>query len=180
MGHSEPSQLPAETLAKIISVAQDAVRAIGIRNGPAHTEIIVTADGPKIVELGARLGGDNITTRLVPLSTGVDMVRSCIELALGEKPDMRQTIWRGAAIRYLDIPPGTIVAISGVREACQVDGVREIGFSKGVGDEVEALSASTDRVGYVIAQSDDAPGAIRACEDAMRLIHILIGGRDGG
>ena len=53
-------------------------KAIGIENGPSHTEIKVTNDGPKIVELGARLGGDCITTHLVPLSTGMDMVK-CIQ-----------------------------------------------------------------------------------------------------
>lgn len=30
--------------------------------GCMHTEIKITKDGPKVVELGARLGGDNITT----------------------------------------------------------------------------------------------------------------------
>ena len=52
----------------------------------------MTPDGPKIVEIGARLGGDNITTHLVPLSTGVDMVECCIRIALGEKPNLEKRI----------------------------------------------------------------------------------------
>ena len=55
------------------------IRRYGIQNGPSHTEIKVTKDGPKIVELGARLGGDCITTHLVPLSTGVNMVECSIK-----------------------------------------------------------------------------------------------------
>lgn len=88
MGHSEPSELPEDVKIKISEVASTAVKAIGITNGPSHTEIKVTKDGPKIVELGARLGGDNITTHLVPLSTGVDMVECCIKIALGETPQI--------------------------------------------------------------------------------------------
>jgi hypothetical protein len=31
--------------------------ALGIRNGPAHTEVIIGADGPRLVETGARMHG---------------------------------------------------------------------------------------------------------------------------
>ena len=88
MGHSQPTALPNDIKEKISEVAIDANKAIGITSGPSHTEIKITPDGPKVVELGARLGGDNITTHLVPLSTGVDMVEACIKIALGEKPNI--------------------------------------------------------------------------------------------
>lgn len=90
MGHSQPTNHNNEIKNRIMEVAVLAVKAIGIENGPSHTEIIVTEEGPKIVELGARLGGDNITTHLTPLSTGVDMVKCCINIALGEKPDFEK------------------------------------------------------------------------------------------
>ena len=70
MGHNQPSLLPKNIQQQIEKVAKMAVKALGIQNGPSHTEIKVTSEGPKIVEIGARLGGDNITTHLVPLSTG--------------------------------------------------------------------------------------------------------------
>lgn len=71
MGHSQPSGHTEEIKKQIAEVAIAANHAIGISNGPSHTEIKITKDGPKVVELGARLGGDNITTYLTPLSTGV-------------------------------------------------------------------------------------------------------------
>ena len=88
MGHSQPSALSPEVKQMIKEVTVKANGAIGIIDGPSHTEIKVTKEGPKIVELGARLGGDNITTHLVPLSTGIDMVEKSIRIALGEKPDI--------------------------------------------------------------------------------------------
>ena len=66
MGHSQPSRLGDENVAKISDLATRAVKAVGIENGPAHVEIILTENGPKMVELGARMGGDCITTHLVP------------------------------------------------------------------------------------------------------------------
>lgn len=114
IGHSQPSQLPENTKEQICQVAIAANKAIGIENGPSHTEIIVTRDGPKIVELGARLGGDNITTHLTPLSTGVDMVKACIKIALGEKPDIERKWNKGAAIRYFDQHAGIVDKIEGI------------------------------------------------------------------
>ena len=58
MGHSQPTRLPPNVVEDIRSVAKAAVSAIGIKDGPSHTEIKATKTGAKIVELGARLGGD--------------------------------------------------------------------------------------------------------------------------
>ena len=174
MGHSEPSRLPEETQERIVSVAKAAVRAIGIRVGPSHTELIVTEDGPKIVELGARLGGDCITTHLVPLSTGVDMVRCCIEIALGNEPDITAKLHKGAAIRYFSAGCGRIVDISGVELAESARGIKHIAFTRGVGDLLPEVQSSADRVGFVIAQDDSAEQAVKDCQAAVRDVAIRI------
>ena len=56
LGHSQPSMLPPDDLEKIEKVAVRAVKAVGIADGPAHVEIMLTSDGPKMIELGARMG----------------------------------------------------------------------------------------------------------------------------
>ncbi|MEI6519354.1 MAG: ATP-grasp domain-containing protein [bacterium] len=175
MGHSQPSTLPDDVIESINAVACAAVNAIGIKNGPSHTEIIVTKDGPKIVELGARLGGDNITTHLVPLSTGVDMVKCCIEIALGQVPDLERKINMGSAIRYFKTSAGKIINISGVDEARQIKDVKQISFVKNINDFVTEISSSSDRIGFVISQSNTANEAIMACNKAIHKITISIG-----
>ncbi len=172
MGHSQPTHLPVKVKEKIELVATAAVKAIGIENGPSHTEIMVTSDGPKIVELGARLGGDNITTHLVPLSTGVDMVKCCIEIALGHKPDLQRKYEKGSAIRYFETHAGKIREIGGVDEANQLEGIKQISFVKSIGDCVNEINSSSDRVGFVIAQSDTAENAVAICQKAKKLIKI--------
>ena len=62
MGHTQPSSLSSDIKKEIIQITKGAINALGIKNGPAHVEIKVTSQGPKIVEVGARLGGDHITT----------------------------------------------------------------------------------------------------------------------
>ena len=102
MGHSQPTRQNTENQERIRDLACRAVKAVGINIGPAHVEMIMTKDGPKMVELGARMGGDCITTHLVPLSTGIDMVASTIKLACGEKIDIEPKFNKGSAIRYFE------------------------------------------------------------------------------
>lgn len=174
MGHSQPSQLAESIKEEIKIVAKDAVRAIGIKNGPSHTEIKVTKDGPKIVELGARLGGDNITTHLTPLSTGVDMVESCIRIAMGGKPDLQMKHNRGSAIRYFDEKIGKIVNIMGVCEAKKLIGVNKISILKGIGENLLPIKSSNDRIGFVIANGENVDEAIETCNKAIELMKVVI------
>ncbi|MBR3397302.1 MAG: ATP-grasp domain-containing protein [Lachnospiraceae bacterium] len=174
MGHSQPSQLSGEIKRKIAEISIAANRAIGIQNGPSHTEIKVTKEGPKIVELGARLGGDCITTHLVPLSTGVDMVKCCIQIALGEQPDLEPKWKKGSAIRYLETGKGVVKAVSGAEDAEKIPGVVQASIVHGVGERVGEIRSSGDRAGFVIAQADSVTEAVEACEKGKSLIEIQL------
>lgn len=154
MGHSQPSKLSEETKKQIREVAIAANKALGIENGPSHTEIKVTKEGPKIVELGARLGGDCITTHLVPLSTGVNMVEASIRIALGEKPDLKQRWKKASIIRYFKTEKGRIEKIVGIKEVENIPGIVQISIVHGVGEQIGEIKSSTDRVGFVIIQGD--------------------------
>lgn len=174
MGHSQPSQLSDDIKNRIEEVAIAANKAIGIKNGPSHTEIIVTQEGPKIVELGARLGGDCITTHLVPLSTGVNMVECCIKIALGEKPNIERKWSKGSAIRYFHQKAGIVKSISGIEEAKLIDGVKQITFVYNIGESISKVENSASRVGFVISQSDSAKNAILICENVLKKIKLKV------
>ena len=174
MGHSQPSRLPEDTQAAIRDLATRAVQSVGIENGPAHVEIIVTKDGPKMVELGARMGGDCITSHLVPLSTGIDMVGSTIRCALGLPMELKPSLQKGSAIRFLSAPSGLIREISGADEAREIPGVQEVTLTKHIGDRMDGIASSNDRPGYVIAQGETAEEAAAICEKAIQKITITV------
>jgi len=46
-----------ERLAQILPYIADVLDALGIREGPAHTELILTAAGPRLLETAARISG---------------------------------------------------------------------------------------------------------------------------
>ena len=180
MGHSQPTQLSKDVANQIANVAKAANKAIGIVNGPSHTEIIVTSEGPKIVEIGARLGGDNINTHLVPLSTGINIVECCIKIALGEKPDIKPKWNKGSAIRYFNQHAGIIKSIDGIEEAKNIKGVQQISIVHGVGEEITEVTSSGARMGFVIAQDKDVESAINDCESALKTIDVTINKKEEG
>lgn len=174
MGHSIQSLLPHDVKKNIEEVTKEAISAIGIDNSPAHTEIIITNQGAKVVEIGARLGGDNITTSLVPLATGVDMVRACIDLAIGNEPDLSQKFNRGSAIRYFDLKEGILSRIVGIEKVSNSVGIYEISISKSSGAKINKIKSSVDRIGYVIAYAESVQKAIDICQKAINTIKITI------
>lgn len=174
MGHSQPTGHPATVVNVIKDVAVQACVAVGINKGPAHVEMMVTERGPVMIELGSRMGGDNITTSLVPLSTGIDMMKATIDVALGNEPNIEPSLNCGSAIRYFDVPFGRIKSISGVEEAMKIPGVKQIIFTKEVGEDSTPIHCSNDRIGFVIAQAESALKAIEACEKAMKKTMIEI------
>lgn len=173
-GHSQPSLLALQYIERIKDLAARAIRAIGIKCGPAHVEIMDTETGPKMIELGARMGGDCITTHLVPLSTGIDMVKATIDISLGRKPNLNGLFNKGSAIRFFSAKSGVITSISGIEDAKVIKGVKDIVFTKSKGDRINGLYSSLDRIGYVIAQGDNAVDAIDKCNKAMAKIKISV------
>lgn len=174
IGHSQPSRLPDEIQERIKQLAVQAAKAVGILNGPAHAEIIVTKDGPKMVEIGARMGGGCITTHLVPLSTGINMSEGTIKIALGQKPDIVHQYNKGAAIRFILPRKGKIVKICGEDKAKSIPGVHTVEIQCKVGQSVGELENGSSRIGYVIAQADTPEDAVAICEEALKKIEILI------
>ena len=171
IGHTQPSRLNSLDDIKKVTIAAN--KAIGIENGPSHTEIILTEKGPKIVELGARLGGDCITTHLVPLSTGVNMVEACIRIALGENPDIKARMNFGSAIRYFIQHAGRIESVD-ISEAEKYPGVQKISVVHGVGEIITDIVDSGSRMGFVITQGRNAAEAAGFAENALSRINVVI------
>jgi len=173
MGHCVPADFDAATTEHIREVARDAAEALGVTSGPTHTEMKVDCGRATVIELGARLGGDRITSHLVPLATGVDLVEASVRVALGTAPDLEETTHRAAAIRYLTASPGRVAEVGGVESARALPGVECLAVEVGIGDLVHPVRSSNDRPGWVIAVGDSPPEAIQRAEAARDAISIV-------
>lgn len=164
MGHTQPSQHSEKEKKEISALAKQAVIALGIVNGPSHVEIKLTKNGPKIVEVGARLGGDCIATHLTPLSTGVDLVELTILNSLGIFKSIPKPTSNIAIIRYLTCSYGTIKNI--LYEKIDDENIFEIHLSKRQGDFISETQCSNDRIGYVIVSGN----TLKDAEDSFKRV----------
>lgn len=173
IAHSEPSRLDQDIQERIKQIAKQAVAAIRLQNGPSHTEIKVTEEGPKIVELAARLGGDFITSKLVPLSTGVDMVGASVLLATGEKVDLAHKWQKGSAIHFIRGKEGVIQRIEIDEALSHMPGVEEVVLYKKAGDAVSGTRSSNDRLGHIITVGETAEEAMEIGRKGLERIHVI-------
>lgn len=172
--HVQPAALSDGEIGQIEDMVSRAVRAIGIFNGPSHTEVRLTKDGPRIVEIGARLAGDHISTDLVKLSTGIDLVECCIRQAMRMDVNLKRECERGAAIRYFREKPGIIRSIQGIEDAKRQPGIFAIHLERKPGERIQEVHSSLDRIGYVIASGHTAQEAVSRCEGAVDSIEIEV------
>lgn len=84
-----PSILSKEKQKQLLECAKEGIKALGMKNSPAHVEIIMTKDGPKIVEIGARNGG--YRSRMHHLANGIDIAGAALDLAVGKTTQIQST-----------------------------------------------------------------------------------------
>ena len=171
MGHVHPAPVPAAMRAAMGELVVRLLTVAGYRNGPAHTEVIWTADGPRLVESQARVGGDRIF-RLVELATGVDIERAMFTVLAGREPDLTPRWRRVARIGYFGFTAGVLESVSGLDEARALDFVADLHFPFDAGDRLPAVRDSKSRHGYVIVSGDtqsQAAGHLAAVRGLVRV-----------
>lgn len=174
-GGEQPSALSLDNQEAVKRCAEDAGRALGIEAGIAKGDMVLTPQGPKVIEIAARLSGGWFSTDQIPLATGVDLVGAAIKVALGEqlsKKEITQQYQHGVAIRYFFPKPGVIRAIHNIEKARQINGVYKLDFFLGKGDKVEPTTNHTQRCGYVITNGVDRLEAVSRAEEVVSTVRI--------
>ena len=151
-GHLQPAEVGPEALACVKAVTNHALCSLGIKNGASHTEIKIDSDGViRIIEIGGRMGGDFIGSRLVELSTGVDFLRAVIDVALGTVPDLSSKGTGGtAAVRF----------VLSKEDLCVFEDLKkthpEYIVEYDIGDVTGEVTDSSTRFGYYIMRASTA------------------------
>ncbi|MCX4749976.1 ATP-grasp domain-containing protein [Kitasatospora sp. NBC_01287] len=73
--------------------------ALGFTDGWTHSEFMLTADGPRLIEVNGRLGGDLIPY-LGRLATGIDPGLAAARVACGQAPELTATLARTTGVRF--------------------------------------------------------------------------------
>jgi biotin carboxylase len=169
-----PACFPSEIQEEIHDVVVRSVDALDIDMGPSHTEVMVTEHGVKMIEIGARGGGARIFSDIIPLVTGIDVVKETVRQVLGEVPDVALRLNRSAILRFLNPNKcGFLKEVTGLDEVRNMPGLSDIELNIAPGDRVEPINSDADRYGYIIVTAGSRGEADRradAVEDKIQFI----------
>ena len=164
LGHNQPSCFSATDVETLKAAAIAGVRALGVNNCACHAEAKLMNGKAYLMEVGARLGGDFISTELTHLSTGIDMVAAAIDVALGVEPDLSaKEEPKGVCIRYFCPKPGKLVSISNT-EVLNNPHVYLWEIYPKEGDVIPTVTSSLCRSGHVIVTEKTPQKAIELAE----------------
>lgn len=170
LGHNQPSCFSATDVETLKAAAVAGVRALGVNNCACHAEVKLMNGKAYLMEVGARLGGDFISTELTHLSTGIDMVAAAIDVALGVEPDLSaKEEPKGVCIRYFCPKPGKLVSISNT-EVLNNPHVYLWEIYPKEGDVIPAVTSSLCRSGHVIVTENTPQKAIELAEKLIESV----------
>ncbi|MDT0456362.1 ATP-grasp domain-containing protein [Streptomyces sp. DSM 41527] len=174
-GHMFPAELPAGDAAAAQEMAVRAIDALGLDGVVAHTEIKLTPDGPRLVEVNPRPAGNRIT-ELIRHVTGIDTAAACVDVARGQRPDLRtrETGLRSAAIGFL-VPrtAGVLEGIDGGDRVAAAPGVLELQLAE-PGTAVKEAGSNNAYLGHVMAGDADGPAARRRVEALLAELRVRV------
>ena len=181
LAHLYPSTLFGDALAEVERVALAAVHAIGLRNGIAYPQLLVSdGNAVRVVEVAARIPGGQMVE--VPrYGVGIDLVEVAVQQALGEPvPDELVTprYQQPFAIRFLTaqpgpLPTGVVRSVGPLDKALAFPGVDRAETWIEPGETIRPVQTDGDRRGYVIARGGTNLEALERAEAAASLIDVL-------
>jgi len=152
-GGEFPSKLAPNDQDSISEMAIKAGLSMGITNGIAKGDMVLTKNGPKVIEIAARLSGGWFSTDQIPLGLGIDLIGSAIKLALDEKINEKELLpkyHKGVAIRYFFPKPGIVKEINISKKYENVNWIHRVKVFVEPGDKIEEVTNHTKRAGFVI------------------------------
>jgi biotin carboxylase len=170
LAHAWPSE---HDVGPAVEAARAAAAALGVDDGPTYTQVRLGADGPRVMELAARLGGGH-DAEVCQAALGIDLNGLALAAALGEAtavPPQRPA--GGACVRFLVPPEGELVAVDGVERALDVDGVLDARVYRRPGWTFGPFRRGADRAGFVLARGESRDDALARAARGVEAIALV-------
>ncbi len=147
--------------------------AVGVRNGCCHTEVIVTAAGPRFLEVGARPagGGHQMITKL---ATGTNHIERTVAHRVHGTFDPSYELVRHVCSVVLSAPRAGVWTNADVFD--EVDALPTFHvkhFYYGTGDAVPAPAGLSTMLGWVVLAADASAAGHEAMQADYRRIRAL-------
>lgn len=172
LGEAMPYESSKDIYEAIKKLNRETIEAFGIKNSPVHLEIIFSPEGPKVVELACRIGGDNIHDSVLQ-TTGYNLMYEAIQIALGSERRYKIEEKGFTAMRYLlPTEEGYISQIDLPESVRNNANVTEIDISAKVGDFFAPPPKSFDFLGYIQVRGKSSKEARSLLERVLSEVKI--------
>lgn len=170
-GHDLPVALDPGTAEAVRALVRGVLGLAGHRDGPSHTEVILTPHGPRLVEAHARPGGEEFG-RLLRAAHGTDVLGLALAAALGLPDPVRTPRAAYAGVRYVDFPPGRRPDgfRRGIAAARAVPGVVRFQLEIPPGATVRSAPTGGLHHAYLLATAPTAGSLARTLDRAAALL----------
>ncbi len=158
ISHKQPADIEFKNIDKINQLIRRIGVAFNYQNCVSHTELKITESGDVyIIETSPRMGGDFITSHLVPLSTGVNMESLYIDIALGKQIDIPNIDTKASSVFFFSEEEKIVDCnfFNKLKQIQQIEGVVNLCFKLEEGDSFPMIKSSLDRYGYVVLKADN-------------------------
>ncbi|GLZ38879.1 ATP-grasp domain-containing protein [Actinokineospora sp. NBRC 105648] len=176
-GHTAPADLPADVEAALLDDALRLCLAMGLTDGPANFDVIITPDGTRYtLEVGARMSGNGFP-QLARAMAGVDCVRALVDLAVGEPFSVRPEHSRVARLHVLTSPldvPAELVSLGDLAEVAALPVVDAVDVFAAPGDIVQPFTEAGRKLGWVVVSVADRADLPAALETALSAVDIRL------
>ncbi len=168
VGHTLPSDLDETSTDKLVAVFSRAVAALGITSGAAKGDVFMTAKGPVIGEIAARLSGGYMSGWTFPLASGLELTRAALYLAMGlPLPSLAPPLDMVCAERAIISIPGRVAAMEGLKKALAPVAIKHCFTRVKVGDSVVFPRNNVEKAANIIAIGSNHHEASQAAESAI-------------
>jgi biotin carboxylase len=145
-----------------------------VAHGILHIEFLVAHDTRTVylIEFAIRGCGSKVATHLMPVLTGVDVVRILIRQAVGLPVQIEPSRQRHGALHFLMFPRGRVRAVRGVEAAKRIPGVVDVCVERRPGESIEEVHDGRNRPGHVLvcgATRADVQRTLAAVRALIRL-----------
>ncbi|OKI42468.1 hypothetical protein A6A28_23270 [Streptomyces sp. CB03578] len=170
-GHDLPAALDPATAAAVRALVRGVLDLAGHRDGPSHTEVVLTAHGPRLVEAHARPGAEELT-QLLRLAHGTDVLGLALAAGLGLPGPLRRPHAAHAALRYVDFRPGLRVDGLGpaLAAARSLPGVMRVGLRIPAGATVRRAPTGALHHAHILAAAPTAAALARTLDLSAALL----------
>jgi len=169
-----PSRQDPSVQKELIRTAQEAIRALGLKNGPVHAEMRANNHGVWILEVAARpIGG--LCALSLRFDGGMSLEELLLRRAVGEDVSGVRLSDQASGVMMIPIPEAGIYEdVEGFEAARALPGVEDVIITAKPGQKLVPLPEGSSYLGFIFSREETPERAELALREAHRNLKFRV------